>query len=771
MRNDSLHMIVLAAIIAIVTTTERWWLFFLLIFLIILSRKQASIPILFCTCVSFIFFYFYTPYYEDLHSTSLSPQTSRFEGAISSQPVVDGDRLSFRMELSDGEQLQIHYKIRSENQQKAFAALSPGILCTFDGSLEKPGQTRNFYSFDYRAFLKSYYGIHWVLRPVEFSVGQCQFQDNFINRLHQYRHEQINKISKDFPDKLSGMVNALLFGDRSGIDETLITHYQSLGLIHLLAVSGLHVGSALGLTFFLLLRFGMTREKGLWGLLGIIPLIIIITGAAPSVLRAGFMAAIVCILSLLRMKIPPINQISIVCFVLLLIKPTYIFHLGFQLSFLITVSILLSSKIILRCKSTLSQLFAASIIAQIASIPIVLWNFYEFSLWSLPLNMILIPLVTLIILPMIFLTFILYSWVPIPVWVVFAKMLELSFSLIHFLMEVSSSLPFGLLTFGRPDGMMMFILIVTLIWFLIRWEKAVSYHKLTTPFFVTIIVFIFLWILPYVDRNGYVTMVDVGQGDAIVVELPFRRGVYVIDSGGFFQFEKERWMERRKSFNTGEDILVPYLKARGIRSINALILTHGHIDHVGGALEVIDSIQVESVLYGKSSMYDNSEEQLLNHIQEKGIPIHLVRDGMKWTTGGQTFKVLGPNQSGTSKNNRSIILYFKLYQSRFLFMGDMEKEQEARFVRSYPNLKIDVLKVGHHGSDTSSTQPFLNHVQPEIALISAGVDNRYQHPALEVINRLAKQGVSIYRTDLDGGIRLKLTPYKTEIETVLNREE
>ncbi|WP_257346099.1 DNA internalization-related competence protein ComEC/Rec2 [Pseudalkalibacillus decolorationis] len=764
---NQIHIFVITAIIAITMTSDRWWLFLFLLVFLLFCRKQMTIPLMVCIGLTYIFFTFYYPYYKELHSTSLSPQSTKQIGSISSLPVIDGDRLSFRFTLSSDEQIQFNYKIPNQRDQEAFKKLSLGMVCNVSGVLEQPIPARNFYSFDYQSYLRSYYGIHWVIRPSKFTIDQCQYRANFLNEMHRYRKKQMERIKRDFPEEISGMMNALLFGDRGGIEEELIDQYQSLGLIHLLAVSGLHVGTILGLLFFLLIRIGVTRDLALWILLSIIPFFIIMTGATPSVLRSGFMAALVCLVSLSRYKISPINQLSLVCLILLLIKPTYIFHLGFQLSFLITASLLLSSKIITNYKGMGGQLCAASIISQIISIPIIIWHFHEFSLWSLPLNMVMIPLVTIIVLPMVFLTFILYISIPGPVWVIFSNILEICFSIIHFVMNIADSLPFGLLTFGRPTTTMLFLLIISLLFFLIRWERSRTSHYMVTPSLIILIILLLIWVQPYLNKNAYITMLDVGQGDAIIIELPYRKAVYVIDTGGILEFKKEEWRKRKNSYNTGKDVVIPYLKARGIRKINALILTHGDKDHVGGTLNVIDGIPVESVYYGKSNNYDDEEIELLHQIQKRRVPIHYVHQGMEWKLDHHSFHILGPANNSTSKNNRSIILYFKLYEKSFLFMGDIEREGEDAMVKQFGNLNVDVLKVGHHGSETSSSQAFLDHVQPEIGLISVGVNNRYQHPSTKVIDRLKQNGVTIYRTDISGSIRMELTPSTTVVESML----
>ncbi|WP_408006853.1 ComEC/Rec2 family competence protein [Pseudalkalibacillus sp. A8] len=304
----------------------------------------------------------------------------------------------------------VRYVIQTEIEQKELRKLYYGDRCSLSGKLEQPSVNRNFYGFNYRTYLERSYNIHWIYKTETLSIRDCTPGKGLQVRLYRFRQNSIAMINDEFPRELAGMMNTLIFGDRSGIDESLQEQYQSLGLIHLLAVSGLHVGTILGLFYFLIIRFGIIKETALWLILLLIPFIILLTGGAASVIRAGLMAADVCLVALMRIKITTFSQLCMILLGLLLYKPTFVYNIGFQL--LITASLILSSKTILRDISPFRQLLYGSFIAQLASLPIVIWNFYEFSLWSLPLNMIFIPFMTIIILPCILITFCLFLFFP-----------------------------------------------------------------------------------------------------------------------------------------------------------------------------------------------------------------------------------------------------------------------------------------------------------------------------------------------------------------------
>ncbi|MEH7384044.1 DNA internalization-related competence protein ComEC/Rec2 [Bacillus sp. JJ1521] len=249
-------------------------------------------------------------------------------------------------------------------------------------------------------------------------------------------------------------------------------------------------------------------------------------------------------------------------------------------------------------------------------------------------------------------------------------------------------------------------------------------------------------------------MIDVGQGDSIFIELPYRKGTYLIDTGGTIQFEREEWRKRRKEFSTA-DIIIPFLKSKGIRSIDKLIITHGDQDHIGGARDLVEKIKIKEIVLGKNKKNTSQEENLVKTATKKGIHVQIVERGQVWKEGEHTFHILAPKGNETKENNNSVVIYTKLGGLNWLFTGDIEKDVELDLIRTYKNLRIDVLKVGHHGSKTSSTEGFVKLLNPKVALIPVGESNSFNHPHPDVIKHFNKEKVKIYRTDKDGAIQYR----------------
>ncbi len=261
---------------------------------------------------TYLFFLVYTPFYISQHGTQLTPITSMINGKIISMPVIDGNRMTFHFKLPYKETLMVHYEIQTDIEQKELRKLYYGDRCSLSGTLERPSVNRNFYGFDYRTYLEHSSNIHWIYKTNNLSTRECTRGNGLLVSLYHFRQNSIALINEEFPRELTGMMNTLIFGDRSGIDESLQEQYQSLGLIHLLAVSGLHVGTILGLFYFLMIRIGIVKETALWVLILIIPFIILLTGGAASDIRAGLMAAVICLVVLFRIKITTFSQLCMI---------------------------------------------------------------------------------------------------------------------------------------------------------------------------------------------------------------------------------------------------------------------------------------------------------------------------------------------------------------------------------------------------------------------------------------------------------------------------
>jgi competence protein ComEC len=238
-----------------------------------------------------------------------------------------------------------------------------------------------------------------------------------------------------------------------------------------------------------------------------------------------------------------------------------------------------------------------------------------------------------------------------------------------------------------------------------------------------------------------------------LIKLPFDQGNYLIDTGGSPAFEQDKWRKPSNSFETGKNIVVPFLKAKGIKEIDKLILTHGDMDHIGGSFAVLKDIKVKQIIMPAVLNQNNAVRDVIQIASLQKIPILMASAGDQWKSRSSFFKILSPEKNFEGDTNTgSLVLYAEVGGLKWLFTGDLDIEGEQRLLKRFPYLKADVLKAGHHGSRTSTSTEFLETLQPQIALISAGEKNHFGHPHAEVLDKLKERGIMIFRTDKQGAI-------------------
>ncbi|WP_052144509.1 DNA internalization-related competence protein ComEC/Rec2 [Halalkalibacter okhensis] len=714
---------------------------------------------------TFLIYYFVGINTMNQQGTVFAAGDQTIYGIVQTIPVIDGDSLSMRLVSNTNEIIQIQAYLYDELEQQRMKSIVIGDSCKISGTLSEPLPPTNFGQFDYKRFLLEQ-NIYWILRPHRAAI-QCinTNKQGYLMKLQQWRQYQLQNIEQKLSSDFGGMMSALIFGERVMMEGELLEAYQRLGVIHLLAVSGLHVGMIVAASFYLLIRMGITRERAMEVLLIMLPIYSLIAGAAPSVVRATLMSMMILLFLRMKLRIPPLFGIVIVYLGYVFFNPFIIFKLGFQLSFLVSFALILSAPTVMeRYHHAGSRILAITLISQVVSFPIILLHMYEIPILSLPLNLIYIPFISLIVLPFTFISFLLSFVLPTSLNVPLI-ILENTLPLVHQFLMKAAGLKWATLILGKPSTIIMVLLYVSIITGFLNWERGGKLWWRVPLLGLSFIIFIQLS-LPYVDSKAKVTMIDVGQGDSFLLELPYREAIYLIDTGGTISFMNEEWRKRRKSFDVGADIVVPTLKAQGIRKIDRLILTHGHLDHIGGSQALIQSIKVKEVLYGKGPVEGEFEHELLEILHKNGAKIHFLHEGMGWNEGEASFTVLSPIGTESDLNARSIVLLANLEGISILFTGDLEEEGERRLVNSYPELEVDILKIGHHGSRTSTTEPFLEQLKPKAAFVSAGRNNRFGHPHPDVISRLEEQRVIIWRSDLNGAVQLLLKDGEVEVRSV-----
>lgn len=732
------------------------FLFFLLLLIIFIKTRHALL--IFVCFFSFLLFFVLYTVTDSRNVSSYQQGTYQFKAVINSIPKIDGDRMSMVVKTPDGEKWAASHRIQSEDEKGRLSYIEPGMSCQLTGSLEMPKHATVPGTYDYHNYLYRQH-IHWNYSVT--SIVNCSEPENVRQKLLGVRKYIVSFTNGQLPPESAGIVQALTVGDRFYVEDEVLNAYQKLGVIHLLAISGLHVGILIAGLFYIMIRIGMTREKASFLLLLLLPLYVMLTGAAPSVLRAALMSGIYLAGSLLRYRVHSAGAICLSYIILLLFNPYHLFEAGFQLSFAVSFSLILSASIFQHVKTLLGQLAIGSMIAQLGSLPILLHHFQQFSMISIPMNMVMVPFYTFCVLPGAIAGVFLLS-LSASAGRLFFNWFDLLISWTNKLITKIAEIDAFTLMIARPAPALLFLFTVTIILLFLAIEKR-SFSQLAITGGLCCAVLCLLFIYPRFSSEGEVDMIDIGQGDSMFVGAPHQRGRVLIDTGGTLSYSSEPWREKQHPFSLGEKVLIPFLTAKGIKQLDALILTHADQDHIGEAETLLKHHKIKRLVIPKGFVSGPKDEKVLQAAREEGVPIEEVKRGDVMRIKDLQFQVLSPEAPDpASKNNSSLVLWMQTGSMSWILTGDLEKGGEQEIMNVFPNIKADILKVGHHGSKGSTSEEFIKRLQPETAIISVGENNRYQHPHQEVLQILQRNSIRALRTDQKGTIQYR---YKNRVGT------
>lgn len=661
---------------------------------------------------------------------------------------IDGGTIKGFAKTASKEIIYASYRFQTEEEKSFFLELNlPAQKMTFSGSFKEPVIPSHQYSFNMRTYMKMY-GASGTFEAEQ--VVHIEEFDTILSRLAKQRQNVKHHIETTFPQPLVTEALALLIGDRSGMDEEEATVYRRLGITHLFAISGLHVGLLTFMFRELLFRLCMRREMVDLLLIVLLPLYAVLAGGAPSVWRAVSVTVLILVMTLSGKKLRIDNALAMSAIVFVFAEPFILFQPGFQLSYLAALALVFSNKLLSTQTSAIGLSFLVTAISQLTLYPVLLFHFHELSMSSFVVNLLYVPLYAIIILPANIILLILTAISSTLAKFVF-YFYEPFREAIRLVTYEVANLPYQLWTPGKPGVLESFIAVIGIIMFFTHFEEKQLFRKYV-PF--VLVPALLIQLLPYTDGSLRVTFLDVGQGDGAVIELPYKRGVYLVDTGGVVNFGEKSWKSPEKQFEVGRKIVIPYLKGRGITKVDKLIISHAHADHMEGADEVVEDIRVGEIHIAPGSGDVPEMDALIQVAHEKNVPFLEMKDGVTWKDEQTRFSYLAPQAGEYVGNDSSLALFMETTGPSFLFTGDMEEEAERKFVQKYKEVDFGqlILKAGHHGSKTSSTAPFIDVVRPELAIISAGRNNRYGHPHQEVLTTFETFNVPILITAENGSI-------------------
>lgn len=638
---------------------------------------------------------------------------------------VNGDSLSFRGR-ADGQTYQVFYKLASQEEQAYFQKLTDLVQLEVEAEISLPAGQRNFNGFDYQAYLKTQ-GIYRTVKLTAIKKISPVQSWNVFDWLSSLRRQALVYVKTNFPAPMSHYMTGLLFGELDSEFDQMSDLYSSLGIIHLFALSGMQVGFFIDKFRWMLLRLGLTKETVDKLQLPFSIVYAGLTGFSVSVVRSLVQK----ILGNLGLR--KLDNFAVTVFVCLLILPRFLLTAGgvltFTYAFLLTV-------FDFEDLGQVKKAAVESLSISLGILPVLMTYFYAFQPLSILLTFVFSFVFDVLLLPGLSVIFLLSPVVKMT-WV------NGFFVFMEKIIVWVADLGFRPWILGKPSGLVLLFLLVSL--FLLY-----DFHRRKKWLLGLSLVLALLFFITKNPLENEVTVVDIGQGDSIFLR-DMRGRTVLIDVGGRVDFAaKEEWQERSSQANA-ERTLIPYLHSRGVDRIDGLVLTHTDTDHVGDVLEVAKQVQIGRIYVSPGSL---TVPDFVATLKEINVPVHVVAVGDRLPIFDSYLEVLYPDGTGDGGNNDSIVLYGRLLETNFLFTGDLE-QGELDLIESYPNLPVDVLKAGHHGSQGSSYPEFLDHIGAKIALVSAGENNRYKHPHQETLDRFDSRNIQVYRTDQQGAIRFR----------------
>ena len=607
------------------------------------------------------------------------------------------------------------------DQSTKIPDITLGDIITLKGKLKFPSKNTIPNTFNYQEYL--YHKEIYYLFAIE-DITLLKKNTNPYYQVQNFLYQR----TKSLDD--TGYLTMLIYGKKE-IDQDTYETLANLGVIHLFAISGLHLQ-----IFTLLLEHLLKKLKVLPHIRTLLIIIFLTFYASlinfpASILRALTLYIFIHLLPIIfkeKIDLPTYQVLILSTSFLLLINPHFLYDIGFLYSSLCTFGLLYFND---QTKNKILKALKTTLIATLWSLPISISLNYTYNLLSPIYNLIYVPFISIIFYPCCLLTFIFPFLLPL---------LKVLITLLELLPFLFSQISLNII-FPKMSTLVIIIYYISI--YLLSKYQNIYYYLITT-----------LILCLYPLKYNYITSLniyylDVNQGDCSLIISPKKKDVTMIDTGGL----------TRDTNNYTIKNIIRFMHSLNIKKIDNLLISHGDYDHIGNATYLVDNFKIKNVYFNYDT-YDDLEESLKLKLEQKKINYYKGLKSLK--TLYYTFNFLNSSLYD-NENDNSLVTYFKYLDYTFLYMGDASNTRETDIIKKYNLEKITILKVGHHGSKTSSSKEFINEINPKYSIISVGKNNRYGHPNKEVLDNLNNS--KIYRTDEDGSIMFKIKNNELKIET------
>lgn len=629
---------------------------------------------------------------------------------------IEEDKM--KLELVCKEKLVGSYYFKNDEYKFFKEKVNIGSSVIVKGKLVSPKNNTVPYLFNYKKYLYNK-RVYYTLK-----IDSIKILNENSNPFIKLKNRVIKHVNSY---KDSTYLYAFILGKTELISDEVLTSYRENGISHLFALSGLHVSIFSSILLFILKKLRLKEILNYVLIFIFLLLFSFITGFSPSILRATLLFFLLSINKVFYLNIRTLDILYLVFIILVIINPFIIYNLSFILSFTAAFFLIFSSDL-LKGKNYFVSLFKVSLLSYFASLPLSIYYFGYTNLLGTILNLVFVPLVSFVVFPLTLLTFIISK---------FYSILNITTNLLESLSLLFNK--FKIIIYFPSINLIFVFIYLSILMLYIKFKKKICLYLI-------IVLLIFFKIRPYMDNNTYIYYIDVGQGDSILVVTPHLNKTILIDTGGIVSFN-----ENYKS-NIVKNKTIPFFRRIGINKVDYLFLTHGDYDHAGEANELLSNFCVKKVFINKGNI--NNIEKKINNKEVLTLK-NFVIDNIKVNSLN--------NNVFNNENDDSTILLFNIYDYKFLFMGDASIKTEEYLLNNYILPNVDILKVGHHGSYTSTSTDFINVIRPKYSVISVGENNMYKHPNKSVLDIL--DNTKLFRTDMDGTIEVKISKKGYKIKT------
>ncbi len=681
----------------------------------------------------------------------------------SDEDSVRGDGKVQIVHQSEKIELKVNFiQWLEDDEPEIQSILEESTVWFVEGKFEKPDEARNFDVFDYKAYLATQ-NIAWEFEIT--NIYQLKSDPSLVGKLDTFRYKILEPFIKLDHHEWIAIYNKLLFN----IDSDTYRHYKenftALGVAHFFAISGFHIYFIRRLLNNVLLRLGIPIEYAKILMTVLLWLYTWLVGWPIGVIRVLSTSALSSLKTKYHLPIASLDSLAIVGILFICFNPLNVLSLGYTLSFMMTF-VVMSYNQATPNKHSAIQSIEMTFACLLLSWPIIMQTSFEWNVIQIVIVILFTVVFNYLIMPLVFFT---------TLWIVFSLPgLETVSALfdrgVVFINELLSQFDvfhsFNLIV-GKQTPVIFYLLILVAVFFIafIHVRPFLSYGVFLLMYLII------LFGVPYLDPTVKLTIIDVGQGDAMLFQLGHQQGNWLIDTGGKRLWEPVEGSNIDHSFAKWN--LIPALKALGVNQLDGVIITHPDIDHIGNLQALSQAIKIQELWVSDYTLKSDIWEEISAKVKVNTVVSLDMGECYKHPTIPLTLyspALSDIKYSQSESNDSSLITQIDIEGLAVLSLGDVTKRIETKILATYPEIRADILKVAHHGSDTSTSEELLTHTQPFLAFISAGVNNQYGHPHAEVLDLLNQHSVPYLSTEMVGAVQLTYHPLKGyRIRTVIEK--